>query len=214
VAKYTGAAEYDQPLHRDYLTTHSSCDLGHEIPAGPRMFMYLCDVAGGGSPAAFVSRRARWALPLFPNWLFARRTPDWFEAEYLAGTAGTVVHSGPRNLPPGDRASSPSRRPLHASGQLPRRTDEWAGRIAWGNVSMRVVWLVSASVPVLLFGFRRPDILLDRDTLAGMGPTLPAWTSRPSFPRRSPRDQAELVRRLANRGPAVITSYPDTEPET
>jgi hypothetical protein len=67
-AKYTGAADYDQPLHRDYLN-HTLM-----VPADdPRfrqleMFVYLVDVPEGLGPPSVLSRTRTTGLPVKPNW--------------------------------------------------------------------------------------------------------------------------------------------------
>src|SRR5262249_57165105 len=66
--KYTGAADYDQPLHRDYLN-HTLM-----VPADdPRfrqleMFIYLVDVPEELGPPTMLSRTRTMGLPAKPNW--------------------------------------------------------------------------------------------------------------------------------------------------
>ena len=66
-AKYTGAADYHQPLHRDYLN-HTLM-----VPADdPRfrqleMFVYLVDVPGELGPPAMVSRTRTTGMAAKPN---------------------------------------------------------------------------------------------------------------------------------------------------
>jgi hypothetical protein len=67
-AKYTGAADYHQPLHRDYLN-HTLM-----VPADdPRFrqlegFIYLVDVPEDLGPPSMLSRTRTTRLPAKPNW--------------------------------------------------------------------------------------------------------------------------------------------------
>lgn len=70
-AKFTGACDYDQDLHRDYLnhtvlvpTTTPGC---RQV----EMFVYLCDVPESLGPPHLVSRRHTEHLPPVPNWFYA-----------------------------------------------------------------------------------------------------------------------------------------------
>jgi len=106
-AKYTGAADYDQEHHRDYL------DHSLVVPSRDRryqqveMFVYLTDVPTELGPPSFVPRRYAQGLPAIPNW-FPRTDdaptddtpalwrsqqghPELYEVEVsAAGPAGTV----------------------------------------------------------------------------------------------------------------------------
>src|SRR3954453_1018760 len=67
-AKYTGAADYDQPLHRDYLN-HTLLVPAADVPASQvEMFVYLSDVTEDLGPIALLSRRHVPDPPALPNW--------------------------------------------------------------------------------------------------------------------------------------------------
>jgi hypothetical protein len=103
-AKYTGAAGYDQPLHRDYLN-HTLM-----VPADdPRfrqleMFVYLVDVPEELGPPSMLSRTRTMGLPAKPNWYpregGADSDGDWVE------TAGSPDLTMLRSAPPDRRARS------------------------------------------------------------------------------------------------------------
>jgi hypothetical protein len=89
-AKYTGAADYDQPLHRDYLS-HTLM-----VPADdPRfrqleMFVYLVDVPAELGPPSMLSRTQTAGLPAKPNWYPREDGADaegGWTAATLTGTA-------------------------------------------------------------------------------------------------------------------------------
>jgi len=108
-AKYTGAADYDQPLHRDYLN-HTLV-----VPADdPRfrqleMFVYLVDVPEELGPPSMVSRTRTTELPAKPNWYPAKTAPPPREAG--SRPAEARISTMPRSALPDRRArSSPGRR--------------------------------------------------------------------------------------------------------
>ena len=108
-AKYTGAADYDQPLHRDYLN-HTLM-----VPADDRrfwqleLFVYLVDVPEELGPPSMLSRTWTTGLPAKPNWyprdsgadaeggwVATAGSPDLYGAEArAAGPAGTIVAWAP-----------------------------------------------------------------------------------------------------------------------
>ena len=197
-AKYTGAAEYDQPLHRDYL--------GHTLlvpAAAPRfrqleLFIYLVDVPEALGPPSLLSRTRTTGLPAKPNWLpradgadaeggwvATTGSPDLYEAEVrAAGPAGTVVawepgtfHRGTAlTLPRGARYTMHlAYRPAHA---------EWAQRMPWVNRSHEPAWyqFVDRATPrqLALFGFPPPGHPYWTDaTLAGTAQRYPGLNLTP-----------------------------------
>ena len=131
-AKYTGAADYDQPLHRDYLN-HTLM-----VPADdPRfrqleMFVYLVDVPGELGPPSMLSRTRTTGLPAKPNWypreggadaeggwVETAGSPDLYDAEVRAVARRARSSPGPGNLPPRHRPDLAPRRPLHHPPRLP-----------------------------------------------------------------------------------------------
>src|SRR5436853_3802432 len=68
-AKYTGAADYDQHHHRDYLSHTLVAPTWDPPYRQVEMFIYLSDVSVGLGPPNFVPRRFTDDLPALPNWL-------------------------------------------------------------------------------------------------------------------------------------------------
>ena len=106
-AKYTGAADYIQPHHRDYLS-HTLLVPAPEQPAGQvEMFVYLCDVPVELGATAYVPIGKTAGMPALPNWyprtdgghdtehpswVSTTGRPDLYDHEVRAdGPAGTVV---------------------------------------------------------------------------------------------------------------------------
>jgi hypothetical protein len=173
-AKYTGAADYDQPLHRDYLN-HTLM-----VPADdPRfwqleLFVYLVDVPEELGPPSLLSRTRTTGLPAKPNWyprddgaaaeggwVATAGSPDLFEAEVrAAGPAGTVVAWAPGTFHRGTALTLPrgARYTLHLA-YAPARA-EWGQRTAWASRSHEAEWyqFVHRATPrqLALFGFPPP----------------------------------------------------------
>jgi Phytanoyl-CoA dioxygenase (PhyH) len=202
-AKYTGAADYDQPMHRDYL--------GHTVlvpTAAPayqqlEMFVYLVDVPGELGPPHFVSRARTAGLPAKPNWypradgfdaeggfVATGGSPELYAAEVsAAGPAGTVVAWGPGTFHRGTALTAPrgARYTLHLSFRP--ATAEWGHRHAWADRSHDPAWyrFVARASPrqLLLFGFPPPGHpFWTPETVSGMGQRYPgpdwsAWLAGP-----------------------------------
>lgn len=91
-AKYSGAVEYDQPLHRDF---------GNHTPVVPstdpslaevEMFLYLHDVPEDHGPTHVVSQLDTAVLPLWPTRITTEDHPEIYAKEVsAAGPAGTVL---------------------------------------------------------------------------------------------------------------------------
>ena len=104
-AKYTGAADYDQPLHRDYLNQTLMVPADDPRFRQLEMFVYLVDVPEELGPPSMLSRTRTTGLPAKPNWypreggadaeggwVETAGSPDLYDAEVRAvGPAGTVV---------------------------------------------------------------------------------------------------------------------------
>lgn len=197
-AKYTGAADYDQPLHRDYLN-HTLM-----VPADdPRfrqleMFVYLVDVPEELGPPSMLSRTRTTGLPAKPNWyprecgadseggwVATAGSPDLYDAEVrAAGPAGTVVawatgtfHRGTAlTLPRGARYTLHlAYRPTHA---------EWGQRMPWAGRSHEPEWYRFAhrATPrqLELFGFPPPGHpYWTEATLAGTAQRYPGLNMTP-----------------------------------
>ncbi|MBX9623857.1 MAG: phytanoyl-CoA dioxygenase family protein [Gemmataceae bacterium] len=160
-AKYTGAADYDQPLHRDYLNHTLLAPADDPAFRQVELFLYLCDVPEELGPPHFVSKTLTRGTPAFPNWLSRDERPEWYAAEAsAAGPAGTVVAYEVGTFHRGTGLTAPGgvRYTLHASYRPAGA--EWAGRIAWADRSHEPGWYAFArratARQLLLFGFPPP----------------------------------------------------------
>lgn len=196
-AKFTGAAEYDQLLHRDYL--------GHTIvvPSGApglqqvEMFVFLVDVPEDLGPPHLVPRQHTGDVPARPNW-FPRADVDddddfvsrsgrsaWYDAEVSgAGSAGTVIAFAPDTFHRGTGLTAP--RGARYSMQLCFRPAslDWGDRAAWAIRSHSASWyaFVDRATPeqLALFGFPRPGHpYWTADTLRGVQERYPRLDMAP-----------------------------------
>ncbi|MHA6617469.1 phytanoyl-CoA dioxygenase family protein [Pseudonocardia sp. DLS-67] len=169
-AKYTGAADYDQRLHRDFLnhTLLVPTDLQQV-----ELFVHLVDVPEDLGPPNLVPRSHTADLPPLPNWHPRADTdsgdrfvatvgrPDLYAAEVsAAGPAGTVVAFTPDTLHRGTaltRAGG-ARYTMHLCFRA--AAAEWAQRQGWADRSHDPAWyrFVEESTPrqLALFGFPPP----------------------------------------------------------
>jgi hypothetical protein len=197
-AKYTGAADYDQPLHRDYLN-HTLM-----VPsADPRfrqleLFVYLADVPEELGPPSMLSRTRTRAFPAKPNWypreggtdaeggwVETAASPDLYAAEVrAAGPAGTIVAWAPETFHRGTALTLPrgARYTIHL-GYRPARA-EWGQRMPWVSRSHVVEWyrFADRATPrqLALFGFPPPGHpYWTEATLAGTAQRYPGLNMTP-----------------------------------
>jgi hypothetical protein len=172
-AKYTGACDYDQDLHRDYLN-HTI--LVPTTTAGCRqveMFVFLNDVPEELGPPHLVSRRHTGNYPAVPNWLLKPgHESDWryndasgsshlYSAEIsAAGPAGTVIAFDPGTFHRGTQLTAPrgARYSMHLAFRP--STVQWCQRAGWAASSFTTEWtdFVARATPRQLqaLGFPRP----------------------------------------------------------
>ncbi|MFI0479372.1 phytanoyl-CoA dioxygenase family protein [Actinomadura sp. 9N215] len=199
-AKYTGAADYDQDLHRDFLN--------HTLVVPPHgtdqqqveMFIYLVDVPDHLGPPHLVPATYSAGIPAKPNWFprqdptgsqgpdaspgtpagfHAPARPELYEHEVsAAGPAGTVVafqlgtfHRGTALNRPGGARFTMHVNYRHAEA-------EWTHRQGWADRSHDPAWyhFVERASPqqLQLFGFPPPGHpYWTADTLAGVALRYP-----------------------------------------
>jgi ectoine hydroxylase-related dioxygenase (phytanoyl-CoA dioxygenase family) len=185
-AKYTGACDYDQDLHRDYLnhtilvpSTTPGCQQ-------VEMFVFLNDVPEELGPPHLVPRSHTADLPAVPNWyLRSGQHSDWrfnddsgspglYTAEVTgAGPAGTVIAFEPGTFHRGTQLTAP--RGVRYSMHLGFRPTslQWAQRVAWAAHSFTDEWVQfvnrATARQLQALGFPPPgDSYWTTETLAGM----------------------------------------------
>ena len=201
-AKYTGACDYDQDLHRDYLN-HTV--LVPSVTPGCRqveMFVYLTDVPEELGPPRLLSREHTAHLPMVPNWYLRpgqkstgrfdddSGSRELYEAEVSgAGPAGTVIAFETGTFHRGTGLTAP--RGARYSMQLGFRPSslQWGQRVPWATRSFGLEWVefVHRASPRQLqaFGFPPPGHpYWTPDTLAGMALRYPKLDLTPWRPGR------------------------------
>lgn len=153
-AKFTGAADYDQSLHRDYLNHTALVPTSAAAFQQLEMFVYLVDVPEDLGPPHLVPRSQTVDLPTRPNWYpqtdgpeasdgFVSSTgrPELYAAEIsAAGPAGTVVAFTPDTVHRGTGMTRHrgARYTMHL-GYRPASV-EWAHRHGWAERSHQPSW--------------------------------------------------------------------------
>jgi hypothetical protein len=197
-AKYTGAADYDQALHRDYLNHTILAPSADAACQQAEFFLYLSDVPEELGPPHFVSCSRTAALPAKPNWypkeaqaddeygwVAHAGSPDLYESEAsAAGPAGTVVAFQLGTFHRGTAMTAPrgARYTMHL-GYRPTAAD-WGQRHSWAGRSHDPFWyrFVNRASPrqLELFGFPPPGhAFWTRDTLAGVALRYPGLDLEP-----------------------------------
>jgi hypothetical protein len=196
-AKYTGACDYGQDLHRDYL--NHTILVPSTTPGCQQleMFVYLNDVPEELGPPHLVSRGHTAGLPAVPNWLLrpgrrkgtrfddASGSPELYGAEVSgAGPAGTVIAFEPGTFHRGTQLTAPGG--VRYSMQLCFRPAslQWGQRVAWADRSFSNAWaaFVGRATPRQLqaFGFPPPGHpYWTPETLAGMAMRYPTLDLTP-----------------------------------
>jgi len=190
-AKYTGACDYDQDLHRDYLN--------HTVLVPSRtpgcrqveMFVFLNDVPEELGPPHLVSRRFTADLPAVPNWLLRpgqksdgrftddSGSPGLYAAEVTgAGPAGTVIafETGIFHRSTGLTAPRGVRYSMHL-GFRPAGL-QWGQRVSWAARSFTSEWVDfvhrATARQLQAFGFPPPGHpYWTPETLSGMALRYP-----------------------------------------
>ncbi len=173
-AKYTGAADYDQALHRDYLNHTLMVPSDDPRFRQLEMFVYLVDVPAELGPPSMLSRTRTTELPAKPNWypredgadveggwVATAGSPGLYGAEVrAAGPAGTVVAWEPGTFHRGTALTLPrgARYTIHL-GYRPASA-EWSQRMSWVYRCHELEWyhFVHRATPrqLALFGFPPP----------------------------------------------------------
>ena len=199
-AKYTGACDYEQDMHRDYLN-HTL--LVPSTTPGCRqveMFVFLTDVPEELGPPHLVSRMHTADIPAVPNWFLRpgqesawrfdddSGSPELYGAEVSgAGPAGTVIAFECGTFHRGTRLTAP--RGARYSMHLGFRSSslQWGQRVGWAARSFASEWVefVSRATPRQLQTFGFPPAghpYWTPDTLAGMALRYPKLDLSPWHP--------------------------------
>ncbi len=160
-AKFTGAVNYEQAHHRDFL--NHTVVVPSEDPShrNVELFVWLSSVDEDLGPTHVVSTALTRDLPLLPHEAERSQHPRLYDDEVsAAGPEGTVLVYRGETLHRATNLTAPrgARYTLHCSFRP--AGDEWVGRQGWGDRSFDAAWdpfVCRASPEQLeLFGFPRP----------------------------------------------------------
>jgi hypothetical protein len=174
-AKFTGAADYDQHHHRDYLNHTLAVPDPSGAPTNVEMFLYLSDVPTECGPPHLVPLDLTRGTPALPNWfpridgdapddparpgwVSQEGRPAWYEHEVAAaGPAGTVLAYRIETFHRGSAMTEPGRVRYTIHAAFRRAECDWIGRRSWVDASTQpgwAEWAASATPEQLaLFGF-------------------------------------------------------------
>ena len=204
-AKYSGAANYEQEHHHDYLN-HTPLAPSSDIRwRGLEMFIWLGDVTEDRGPTHLVPLAASEGLPVLPHVRTRRESPALYEQEISgAGPAGTVVAYSTDTFHRATalRAPDADRFSIHASYRHAHNT--WTSRHSWGDRSFHPDWLPfveQATVRQLLaFGFPPPGHpYWTSETLEGVATRYPGLDVGPWRGPDSPEGDTSALPRVAIR---------------
>ncbi|MBP2336457.1 hypothetical protein JOF41_002635 [Saccharothrix coeruleofusca] len=206
-AKYTGAADYDQALHRDYLNHTVTVPSADPRFRQLEMFVYLVDVPEELGPPHLVPRTRTTGFGAKPNWLVpgpADIADDFVEPGHAAlyahevsaaGPAGTVVAFETGTFHRGTGLSRPGGARYSMQLGYRRAEVEWGHRTGWVAAGHEPAWyrFVERATPrqLALFGFPPPGHpFWTEETLAGTALRYPGLDLSP-WRSGQRRDHAE-----------------------
>jgi hypothetical protein len=174
-AKYAGAVNYDQPLHRDY-GSHSLV-VPRPEPRYTQLttFIYLSDVTEEDGPTRIVPYEDGKDVPYTPLYLPFGSLADAEVA--CTGPAGSLLLYRTDILHRGSEMTGPGRSRFSILADYQVRGTTWGGKMAWSKASperwARFIPQCSARERDL-FGFPRPgDPYWSEETLAGVAARYP-----------------------------------------
>ena len=180
-AKYAGAVDYDQPLHRDY-GSHSLV-VPRPEPRYQQLttFVYLSDVTEEDGPTCIVPYENGKDVPWTPLYL---PFGELAEAEVrCTGPAGSLLVYRTDILHRGSDFGGPGRSRFSLLADYQVRGTTWGGKMAWPKQSPErwAKFIPQCSVRERdLFGFPRPgDPYWDEGTLAGVAARYPGLDLEP-----------------------------------
>ena len=179
--KYAGAADYDQPLHRDY-GSHSLVvprrDLRYQQMTS---FIFLSDVTEDDAPTRIVPYERCRDIPFTPLYLDFGALQDVEVA--ATGSAGTLFVYRTDILHRGSNFNVPGRSRFSLLADYQARGTTWGGKMAWPKQAPQRWARLLPQCTVRerdLFGFPRPgDAYWNEQTLADVAARYPGMDMVP-----------------------------------
>jgi ectoine hydroxylase-related dioxygenase (phytanoyl-CoA dioxygenase family) len=180
-AKYSGAIDYDQPLHRDYGSHSLVVPRVDGRYAQLTTFVFLSDVTAEDGPTRIVPQDRGREVPFTPLYFMPG---DLAEAEVPAiGPAGSLLVYRTDVLHRGSNFTAPGRARFSVLADYQARGTTWGGKMAWPKQAPErwAKFLPQCSVRERdLFGFPRPgDDYWNAQTLADVAARYPEMDMTP-----------------------------------
>jgi len=188
-AKYAGAANYEQPLHRDFGSHSLVVPRGDGRYRQMTTFIFLSDVTEADGPTRIVPFDKGKDVPFTPLHIPLGACAD---AEVAAtGPAGSLLVYRSDILHRASNISGVKHSRFSMLADYQARGTTWAGKIAWPRQAWQPEWveaMVQATVRERdLFGFPRPgDDYWNDQTLADVAARYPGMEMTPYRPQVLP----------------------------
>jgi hypothetical protein len=174
-AKYAGAVDYDQPLHRDYGSHSLVVPRAESRYQQLTTFIYLSDVTDGDGPTRIVPYEDGKDVPYTPLYLPFGSLADAEVA--CTGPAGSLLVYRTDVLHRGSEMTSSGRARFSLLADFQVRGTTWGGKMAWPKQSPErwARFIPQCSVRERdLFGFPRPgDPYWSEETMTGVAARYP-----------------------------------------
>lgn len=184
-AKYTGAADYEQPLHLDYSSHTLLVPKKKSRPRQVEMFLYLTDVEEGCAPTRLVSRNLTRDMSPVPYHVWRGTHPELYKAEVsFPGRAGSLLVYAPDIWHRAVDMTEPEGARIWMNLSYRAAGTDWLGLQSFQRIAMLPAWqrFVAGSTPreLELFGFPPPGHdAYDEDVLEGLSRRYPGLDIEP-----------------------------------
>ena len=180
-AKYAGAVNYDQPLHRDYGSHSLVVPRPESRYQQLTTFIFLSDVTDSDGPTCIVPYEDGQGVPYTPLYLPFGSLADAEVA--CTGPAGSLLVYRTDILHRGSEMTGSGRSRFSVLADFQVRGTTWGGKMAWPRQSPErwAKFLPQCSVRERdLFGFPRPgDPYWSEETLQGVADRYPGIDLEP-----------------------------------
>jgi hypothetical protein len=181
-AKYAGAIDYDQAMHRDY-GNHTIVTPDTDLPpVQMTTFMLLSDVGPDDGPTHIVPVEHTTDIAITPMLLGDTSLHD--KAVPFTGPAGTILIYSPHVFHRGTNFRRPDASRFVISVDFNARGAPWRGKMSWPDRALYPGWTAALAAMSprarCLFGFPAPgDAYWTPRTLADVGARYPAMDMTP-----------------------------------
>ncbi|MGP0032440.1 MAG: phytanoyl-CoA dioxygenase family protein [Acidimicrobiales bacterium] len=180
-AKYAGAVDYDQPLHRDYGSHSLVVPRPDTRYQQITTFIFLSDVTEADGPTRLVPFEVGQSVPFTP--LYLERGALAQAERSAVGPAGTLLLYRTDILHRGSDLTGPGRSRFSILADYQVRGTTWGGKMAWPKQAPQRWAKLMPQCSVRerdLFGFPRPgDPYWNEQTLADVAARYPGMDMTP-----------------------------------